>query len=50
MFVTFTAVERDDLFRRYRQAVQDGQGPDLLLISSEYTTRLASAELVSNIE
>ena len=47
--ITFTAIEREDLFRRYRQAVQDGQGPDLLLISSEYTTRLAAAELVSNI-
>ena len=41
--ITFTAVEGDDLFRRYLQAVQGGRGPDLLLISSEYTTRLASA-------
>ncbi|UCC50562.1 MAG: extracellular solute-binding protein, partial [Anaerolineaceae bacterium] len=49
VFITFTAVKRTDLFRRYRQAVQDGQGPDLLLISSEYSTRLASAELVGNI-
>ena len=45
--ITFTAVEGDDLFRRYLQAVQGGRGPDLLLISSEYTTRLASAKLVT---
>ncbi len=47
--ITFMAVKRDDLFSRYRQAVQDGQGPDLLLISSGFATRLASSELVANI-
>ncbi len=45
----FTSFDPDDLFARYRQALQEGQGPDLLLISSEFTTRLASAGLVADI-
>ncbi|MDX1416185.1 MAG: extracellular solute-binding protein, partial [Candidatus Promineifilaceae bacterium] len=49
VFVNFTFVEPANLYRRYRLAVQEGQGPDLLLISNEYTTRLAAAGLVSNI-
>ena len=48
--IVLTSVEEGDLFTQYRQAVQNGEGPDLLLISSEYAARLASAELVSNID
>ena len=47
--IALTSVEEAELFSQYRQAVQNGEGPDLLLISSEYAARLASAELVSNI-
>jgi len=48
--IVLTSVEAGDLFTQYRQAVQNGEGPDLLLISSEYAGRLASAELVSNVD
>ena len=47
--IVMTSFEQGELFKQYRQEVQNGEGPDLLLISSEYAGRLASAELVSNI-
>ncbi len=48
--IKLTAVEEDELFKQYRQAVQNGEGPDLLLISSGYAARLASANLAINID
>ena len=47
--ITFTAIQPEELQGRYEAAVRAGTGPDLLLISSESATQLASADLVSNI-
>ena len=47
--ILFTPIQAEELQSRYEEAVRAGAGPDLLLISSESATQLASADLVSNI-
>ena len=48
-WITLTALPAAELVASYEEAVRSGEGPDLLLVSSEFSTQLASAELVADL-
>lgn len=47
--IALTAVPPGELISLYEEAIRAGNGPDLLLTSSEFATQLASAELVRDL-
>jgi len=49
VFIVPTASSSEELFDRYQDAVAKGQGPDLLIGSSEWIAPLAAKGLISNL-